>query len=216
MSYSMSVQARRNVLVLMERLRGMSDADYLESLIAYHAAPTLLGIKPATLICPRAAGRDLGRALEESAPCLVRSFGVQVAALRNRVGALLILIYHPALLRGTLAAAEVRELLAEAGYDVADVDVDALLARLGEKCLGHEFPHEIGVFLGYPAADVRCFMERRGHGCCAAGCWKAYSDPEHVRKSSARFRRAKMRAAELIVSGAKLGGVIAGLRESAA
>ena len=212
----MSAKARRNVLVLMERLRGMSDADFLESLIAYHAAPTLLGIKPATLICPRATGRDLGRALKNSAPCLVRSFGVQVAALRNRVGALLILIYNPGLLDGALARTEVRELLAETGYDVAEADVAALLAQLGEKCRGNEFPHEIGVFLGYPPEDVRCFMERRGRGCCAAGCWKSYGDPEGAKTCSARFRRAKSRAAELIVGGADLGGVVAGLRESAA
>ncbi len=38
-----------------------------------------------------------------------------------------------------------------------------------------EFPHEIGVFLDYPLADVIGFMENRGAGYRCQGCWKAYS-----------------------------------------
>ena len=39
-----------------------------------------------------------------------------------------------------------------------------------------EFPHEIGVFLGYPAQDVRGFMEGRKATC--RGAWHAYGDEQ--------------------------------------
>ncbi len=216
MPISMLPKARMNVLALRERMRGMSDGEYLQALIAYHAAPTFLKMKPATLICPQTSGRDLETALRESAPCLACSFGVRVAPLRNQTGAFPIFVYHPELLRGALIAEEARELLAEAGYDVSRADVDALVGQLGEKYRGNEFPHEIGVFLGYPVSDVRCFIASRGRGCCVAGCWKAYTNPEQAEKRSTRFQWAKMRAAELILSGADLNEVVTGLRVGAA
>lgn len=201
---------------LMRRLRSMGDADYLLYLIAYHAAPTLLGIKPATLVCPDPKGRDLERALDECVPCLARMFGVKVVGFRNRAGARLYLVYRPALLEAVLANREARELLAGVGYGSTDGGLEDVFGVLRRRCRGACFPHEIGVFLGYPAEDVRGFMTDGGKGCRVTGCWKAYSDEEQARRRSRRFRLAKLRAAELIVGGADLTGVADGLRALAA
>ena len=38
-----------------------------------------------------------------------------------------------------------------------------------------EFPHEIGIFLGYPPADVDGFMHRK-EDCRISGLWKVYDD----------------------------------------
>lgn len=206
-------ESRRCVLTLMRRLRAMPDVEYLQSVIAYHAAPTLLGIKPATLICPDATGRNLGQALKECVPCLARIFGVEVTSFRNRAGALLFLIYNPSLLAATLSAREAAELLTEAGYDSGAGDVDRLLATLGGRCAGRRFPHEIGVFLGYPPCDVRGFMRSGGCGARRDGaCWRAYANRARARRCSERFRDAKLRAAELIVGGADLRRLAEGLR----
>ena len=216
MSSSSSPQAKAHILDLMRKLRALPDREYLSCLIAYHAAPTLLGIKPATLICPHSAGRNLEQALDECAPCLALSTGVKMAAFRNRVGALLILVYNPEQLRDCLAADDVKRLLVEAGYDAGETGLDALLRRLAQKCAGREFPHEVGVFLGYPAEDVRDFIHCRGRDCRMRGVWKAYKNADIARQRSDRFRWAKLRAAELLVGGADLGGVVNGLRDSAA
>ncbi len=207
--------AQESVFALMRRLRTLTDAEYLRSLIAYHAAPTLLGIKPATLICPAAEGRDLGQALTHCAHCLGRDFRVGVAGFHNRGGALLILVYNSRLLRSALGAGEAMELLTEAGYD-ADSDVEGLLATLREKCGGQRFPHEIGVFLGYPPCDVRAFMAHGGRAARCSGCWRAYSDEEALRQRTEAYRQAKLRAAELLVDGESWEGVVAGLRSIAA
>lgn len=203
----------------MHMLRSLPDREYLSRLIAYHAAPTLLGIKPATLICPHSGGRNLEQALNECAPCLALSYGVKVAAFRNRVGALLMLVYNPEQLRDRLAEEDAKRLLAEAGYEPDEARgnrLDALLERLGRKCAGRDFPHEMGVFLGYPAEDVRGFIHCRGRNCRMRGIWKAYKNADDAKKRSDRFRQAKLRAAELLVGGADLGGVVDGLRDSAA
>lgn len=192
------------VLALMHCLKAMPDVEYLQYLIAYHAAPTLESIKPATLICPDARGRDIESAMEKCAPRLRAEFGVEVAVLRNRSDALLALIYQPVLLRSVLAAGDAEKILSESGYDVPAADMARLLERLAEKCASRPFPHEIGVFLGYPPSEVRRFMIAGGKGAVRAGCWKAWEDVRRVDALSARYRAAKLRAAELIVNGASL------------
>lgn len=208
-------EAKQNVLALMRRLRDMGDVDYLQSLIAYHAAPTVMGIKPATLVCPGASERNLAKALNECGPRLGEYFGVRVANFRNRAGALLLLVYNLDLLQSALSACEVTELLADAGYEVPTASVESLLDRLRQKCAGSRFPHEIGVFLGYPPCDVRRFMnDGDGRNCRSAGCWKAYGDIAEAKTRSARFGRAKMRAAELLVGGADLQQMARELRDA--
>lgn len=206
---------RREIVDLMWRLKSMTDDDYLRYFIAYHAAPTIQGIKPATLVCPDAVGRDLGGALERCAPELFRTFGVEVGDFRNRRGAMLLLVYNPAHLCRMLSDGEAADLLREEGYGVPEADVYAMLARLRERCAGRRFPHEIGVFLGYPPGDVRCFMSGFGKGCRAGCAWRTYGDVEKARSMSDRFRRAKQTAAGLIVAGADLDGVAAGLGHAA-
>ncbi len=44
-------------------------------------------------------------------------------------------------------------------------------------CCEEDFPHEIGVFLGYPLADVIGFIQNRGKNFTACGYWKVYTDP---------------------------------------
>lgn len=207
-----SPEAQRNVLTLMERLRGMNDAEYLQYLIAYHTAPTVQGLKPATLICPGAASRDLEQALVECEPRLFSAFGVRIASFRNRADSLLLLIYNPLLLENALAAEEVASLLADAGYEIPTASVEPLFAHLRRKCACKAFPHEIGVFLGYPPADVRRFMSEGGRGCRNAGCWKSFGSNQAAADCSVRYRKAKLLAAQMIVGGADLGEMAAGLR----
>ena len=51
------------------------------------------------------------------------------------------------------------------------------------------FSHEIGLFLGYPPEDVRCFMKNSPQGVKYTGPWKAYSNQEEAEKKSRLYRR---------------------------
>ena len=46
-----------------------------------------------------------------------------------------------------------------------------------------DFPHEIGVFLGYPLMDVKYFISRRGNGYSMCGEWKVYHDVVDAQRS---------------------------------
>ena len=50
------------------------------------------------------------------------------------------------------------------------------------------FPHEIGLFLGYPPADVDGFIHRHDE-CRLVGAWKVYSDVDRARLTFDRFKR---------------------------
>lgn len=51
-----------------------------------------------------------------------------------------------------------------------------------------DFPHELGLFLGYPAEDVRGFIDRKQ--CKYIGLWKVYeSDEEKARAICERCRK---------------------------
>ena len=77
---------------------------------------------------------------------------------------------------------------AEQGYPDLRVEaaVDLLCARLAQ---GGAFPHEIGLFLGYPIDDVVAFIANKGRNCLCCGCWKCYTDAEAAQKAFCRFRK---------------------------
>ena len=52
-----------------------------------------------------------------------------------------------------------------------------------------EFPHEIGLFLGYPPLDVDGFIRNPKEGFYEVGYWKVYSDVQSARLAFSRYRR---------------------------
>jgi hypothetical protein len=58
-----------------------------------------------------------------------------------------------------------------------DEKIGQLRRRLQAYYLGAaEFPHEIGLFLGYPIWDVEGFIEHKGLAYKICGYWKVYDD----------------------------------------
>jgi hypothetical protein len=51
------------------------------------------------------------------------------------------------------------------------------------------FPHEVGLFLGYPPEDVKGFMEDARRGVKCAGCWKVYGNGEEAVKTFSRYKK---------------------------
>ena len=151
--------------------------------LAFHCAPSLVGIKPADLIAwpmtPRAqrSVAAYGAALERRGICL--------RVLRHGKRRSLLLVYRPCRLAVQLACPAVRAMLASEGYPV-EAGEEAMLAHLSRRLEDGEFPHEIGLFLGYPPDDVEGFRRNRGHNYKVCGWWKVYGDTE---SACAFFRR---------------------------
>lgn len=101
--------------------------------------------------------------------------GVRLYALRHREGRSLILVYRHSALQKILAAPENLSFLAEHGY-AGCRNAEACLQRLAARVVcAQNFPHEIGLFLGYPLHDVKGFIDNKGENACCCGCWKVYA-----------------------------------------
>ena len=61
-------------------------------------------------------------------------------------------------------------------------DIDSLINWLKIRMNSSEFPHEIGLFLGYPMTDVLGFIEGKEY--LSVGYWKVYS---HVKNCQHTF-----------------------------
>ena len=160
-----------------------------EEIIVQYGSPTLAGIKTGNLFtCPfKDRGqtmRELRRLNRELVPK-----GLRVLPLRYSDKRVLVYLYRPDRLEKDLSAAEAADLLEQAGYKFGNANqcVVELIHRLNN--LDGEFPHEIGLFLGYPPSDVKSFMASSREGVKCTGCWKAYSNPEEAERIFEKYRK---------------------------
>lgn len=159
-----------------------------EELVIQHCSPTLAGLKTGSLFsCPCQSEEEARREVRRLNQILVPK-GLSVLPLRCMDGRALIYIYRPDWLRRDLAQEDVSALLERMGYTCLSPDrcLLELMRRLQREA---DFPHEIGLFLGYPPEDVRGFIEHGGKGCKCVGCWKVYGDAEQARKRFALYQK---------------------------
>ena len=103
-----------------------------------------------------------------------------------------IYVYRESRLRQVLADEAVQEFLQHEGYALPEdaADCDGMLRQLSRRlCCEADFPHEIGVFLGYPLTDVVGFIENQGRNFTCCGCWKAYGDPDAAARHFAQLNK---------------------------
>lgn len=189
----------------MESIRGTDTEQYLKALIFCFGAPTIKGLKAATLINLRRGDEDVRGLWESHGEGWLRPFGVEGMLLNAGTDPLpyrnaLVMVYRRELLEEVLASEGARAILSCRGYD-SSFGIDACLEHL-QRRFRLEFPHEIGLFLGYPPEDVRGFLEHKGAQSLAVGYWKVYGNVEKARRTFQRYRRAEHEAARSLLNGA--------------
>lgn len=182
-----------------------------EAVLVEQCATTLAGVKPASLF--RYQGADQRQSREAAARWAkeLAPYGITVRILKvcPQTGACLIYLYRAGWLRSILSEPSNRAFLARQGYQ-ADQDWPDLLRQLARRlCLEREFPHEIGVFLGYPLEDVVGFIENHGRNYTCCGYWKAYGDPETAQRRFDQYRRCTAACKERFRRGAEITQLIA-------
>ncbi len=147
----------------------------LTELVVIHCAPTLKDVKCSSLVC--LASLD---SFDEKELSGLRRKGLSFRFLTNRKGCPLLFLYRKERLEEVIRG-EASTVLASLGYDTTSV-VRAL-DRLERRMMEDDFPHEIGIFLGYPLDDVRSFVENRGENFILSGVWKVYHNPEKAERT---------------------------------
>ena len=159
-----------------------------ETLLVEQCAPTLAGLKPASLFSYHGSWAEVTAAATHWNGEL-GAFGIRVLPMhRQCVDGCLLYVYREKWLDRILKQRENRRILRVNGYNL-DGETDAILHQLAERLREQEgFPHEIGVFLGYPARDVLGFIRHRGRNFKVCGYWKVYGDADAARRCFAQYR----------------------------
>lgn len=156
-----------------------------EGLVVEHCAATLAGHKCASLFCFRNPD-----AKEEAMRLnlLLKPKGVRIRLLKSCSTGILVYVYRPAMLQRQIAQKDTAAFLTALGYppESAEDCLNRLSLRLWSR---GDFPHEIGVFLGYPLHDVLGFIRNRGQRYCCKGSWKAYERREEAERCFTLYRR---------------------------
>lgn len=159
-----------------------------DEMVVRNCAPTLAGIKVGSLF------NCIGQDCEDTLNCVrslnrrLHPYGVHLITVFSENKPSLVYMYRPEKLRKYFMEEDVRNLLFEFGYEPDDVD-SCVKTMIGKLVDSREFPHEIGLFLGYPSEDVRGFIENHACGSKFIGCWKVYGDVDQARKRFALYNK---------------------------
>ena len=178
-----------------------------DELLAFHCSPVFVGVKPANLVSlPHG-----GQVAEQEVAALVSSYNEKFAAQQIVFRKLcycgkriLILVYNKDKLEEILHDTGYEACLIAMGYRKGASLEEHLL--LLEEHLQREgaFPHEIGVFLGYPLEDILGFIINGGKNCKYSGYWKVYGDVTAARRLFELYERCSAALLQKVAAGIPL------------
>ena len=152
-------------------------------------APTLAGIKVGSLFLYIIEKNEDIHELINYWNMKLLEKGIRLSLVKEREDGGLIYVFRPAMLNMLLANKKINLFLQNRGFKSssnADDYIEQLKCRFcSEPC----FPHEIGIFLGYPLEDVRGFIEHSGKNFSTCGLWKVYSDPKLAQKMFLQYQK---------------------------
>ena len=141
----------------------------IDAILVNHCSPTLAGLKMGSLLClPRLESRTDYEKLIDKYNHMYNQKGLHFRILYACPKRTLLYVYRPAMVASYIQDQAVMAFLTQYGYAAGDC-----------------FPHESGIFLGYPLEDVCGFITHKGNHAKICGDWKVYGDAD---KASRIFR----------------------------
>ena len=189
-----------NILQMEELL----DDKKLDYQIAQQCAPLLTGIKVSNLlIVPRSKRKAVITRFQKTAlSCYILCVTDQKITF---------LLYHKEKLLQYLQEDASREILHFTGYPSCDWEeiLGELSVRYGNYIKHRQmFPHEIGIFLGYPVEDVMGFINNQGRNYLHIGYWKVYGNLPEAMHLFEEYRQAKQLVIRMISQGVNVHHII--------
>ena len=156
-------------------------------IIIEHLGPTILGIKPAELLNVSLYDQMIW---EEFKTLFFQLEHLGLREIRQLNGRQQVIFYHRVTLDTVLREKHNQEFLKAFDYPET-YSLDSYLYHVLRKIRSKTFPHEIGIFLGYPLKDVLGFMKQipltyvKTHG------WRIYGDEQTSDKIYEKYQQAR-------------------------
>ena len=174
----------------------------LWEVIANQCAPVLTDVKPSNLLILTNEEEEAFLQMEElpgiSRLCLYEGEHNSTWLLCRRDR-----------LESELVWPQTGEFLKQYGYRMVQESLDEKLLRLQYRFAEYKegrqpFPHEMGVFLGYPLGDVKGFIEHHGKEYLCSGYWKVYRDEQKAKSTFQLYQSVRDAVLQLIMAGSNL------------
>ena len=155
--------------------------------IIEQCAPTLAGIKTGSLFSLAFPDDETAKEEIRALNRLLLAKGIRAVPIGKRKDRTLIYLYRPERLKADLKDPSAVQILKDKGYSMENENL-CIAQLVKHVAKDSSFPHEIGLFLGYPPEDVDGFIHRRGEFKCC-GFWKVYGDVEKASETFKRFKK---------------------------
>lgn len=181
---------------LHDIVKGMDIKD-MENRLVFSCAPLIAGLKVSNLLTVgHEQAKKIGELLK---PTEISWFELAVGEEKS-----VLLLSRASELETYLSRKTVRRLLKESGY--SRFGMQYLISAFRERyqaylLFGGSFPHEMGLFLGYPIEDVEGFIKNDGKNFLYSGYWKVYADTADKIKIFEKYESARMALAQLRKNG---------------
>lgn len=173
--------------LVLECVKKENQQDYLLKYLMSKLAPVLVKLKPSGLLrlcnCEK-SGRDnhydLWKAQKND---ITGRLGISFKELKGTSKGKQVLFYNPEILFDTITRPANLAYLEKFDYfscNTVEDYLEVLKTRFCAAGAGNSssFPHEIGIFLGYPLKDVRGFIEKGSLPLAKVGSWQVFGKPE--------------------------------------
>ena len=142
--------------------------------IITQCAPTLVGLKAGSIFNEHFDDKEVFFKEVSSFNARFKDKGINMIPLSSTSNNALLYVYRKKDLEKDFSNSISKELLTNYGYD--SNNVFSSIQKLRERLIDKTFPHEIGLFLGFPPEDVKGFIDKNGQNYKSIGYWKVYGD----------------------------------------
>lgn len=186
--------------------------DSIEHAIIESCSPTLASLKPGNLFLYRYSDLTYVKTELKKWKLALNTKGLDIVIMKEckKTQTLLIYLYRMKQIEAILKNENVQDFLKQLGYGEdrdekgqnGGFQVKSFLAILSKKiCLERDFPHEVGIILGYPLEDVIGFIQNSGQSYTLNGYWKTYGDPEVSKRKFNQFTKCTCEYRKMFLKG---------------
>lgn len=174
----------------------------LRESIARQCAPVLMDVKPSNLLILTREEEQVFLQTEEihGISCLCLHAGEKKSTW---------LLYRKDWVESAFLWPHTQDFLQSYGYCPKQETTEEMLLRFRGRFAEYkegrmDFPHEMGVFLGYPLHDVKGFIEHQGKNYLCSGYWKVYRNETKAKNTFKLYEAVKEMVLQMVDAGRDL------------
>ncbi len=176
----------------------------LTTQLVMQCAPLISGLKFSNLLSLQSDKmEELERIIEDTDICAYYLTGTD-----RRI---YILLYNEEELKAYIAHPEIKAFLQKLSYssfELEDILKEFKIRYSTYMLTKKNFPHEMGVILGYPIEDVVGFIDNNGENFLYSGYWKVYENVKEKKKIFTKYEMVREAMIHLISKGIRINEII--------